>query len=481
MTAPDDFPTATEEDDSARSSATRPAVLGFVVFWCPEQPSHLGAFIPVLSSSDRRPQILGRGGALATDPYARLEAELQRPATNLRLPPFECAALSRAQLHVSAAQPGGLRVVNVGKCPLFLNGVSVTNAEARVGDLLELGRQLTLLCVERPLQLPGDAELVRHEFGEQDRHGIVGESPPIWQLRQAIEAIGARPGHVLILGASGTGKELIAQAIHAAGSPRGRFVPRNAGTLPESLLDAELFGNAKGYPNAGMPERVGLIGAAHGGSLFLDEIAELPVAAQTHLLRVLDEGEYQSLGDSAPRRSAFRLIAATNQPESALRGDVQARFTFRIHVPDLAQRREDIPLIARFILKKMAGDDRALAARLFTEAREPRLAASLLRHFARHPFSNNVRELRNLLWQTAVASNDTALEWRGSRRDCSQELVGAPSVDPSASELQRALDANNGSIERTWRALGLPNRFAMMRLIKKHGLRIQKEARQTER
>lgn len=477
MTEPGDFTTATEQDESAHGSPSRRLVLGFIVFWCPEQPGHLGAFIPVVSKSDRRPQILGRGGVLATDQYSRLEPELQRPATNIKLGPFECAALSRSQLHVSLTPSKGLRVANVGKCPLYVNGASVSNADVRVGDLLEIGRQLTLLCVERPLRLPGDAGLVRHEFGQPDRHGIVGESLPVWQLRQTIEAIAARPGHVLIHGASGTGKELIARAVHAAGKGRGSFVARNAGTLPESLLDAELFGNAKGYPNAGMPERVGLIGAAHGGSLFLDEIAELPIAAQTHLLRVLDEGEYQSLGDPTLRRSTFRLIAATNQPESALRSDVLARFTFRVHAPDLAQRREDVTLIARFMLKRMADDDRALVARLFTELGEPRLSASLLRHLASHPFSNNVRELRNLLWQTAIAGDDHAPEWRGAPVEQSEAPVGSSKMDLEVSELQRALDANNGSIERTWRALGLPSRFALMRLIKKHGLRIQKEAR----
>lgn len=477
MTEPGDFPTLTEQEESAQGLPSKQLVLGFVVFWCPEQPGHVGAFIPVVSGSDRRPKILGRGGALATDPYVRLEPELQRPSANLRLGPFNCAALSRSQLHVSPAPAKCLRVANVGKCPLYLNGGSVTDALVRVGDLLEVGRQLTLLCVERPLRLPGDVGLIRHEFGQPDRHGIVGESPAVWQLRQALESIAGRRGHVLILGASGTGKELIARAVHDAGNARGPFVARNAGTLPESLLDAELFGNARGYPNAGMPERVGLIGAAHGGSLFLDEIAELPITAQTHLLRVLDEGEYQSLGDATSRRSVFRLIAATNQPESALRSDVQARFTFRINVANLAQRREDVTLIARHMLKRMADDDRALVARLFSELGEPRFAASLLRHLASHPFSNNVRELRNLLWQTAIDGDDSALEWRGPLVEKCEEPEGTSKIDGAASELQRALDANNGSIERTWRALGLPSRFAMMRLIKKHGLRIQKDAR----
>jgi DNA-binding NtrC family response regulator len=474
MTEPVDFTTVTEQEASTPGSRPSRSVLGFVVFWCPEQPAHVGAFVPVRSNSERRPQILGRGGALMGEEHARLEPELQRPGTNLSLGPFDCPALSRTQLHVSATSQASLRVVNVGKCSLLVNGLQVTSAEVRAFDLLEVGRQLVLLCVERPMQLKGDAGLVRHEFGEPDRHGIVGESPAIWQLRQAIESIGTRPGHVLILGASGTGKELIARAIHATFTPRGAFVARNAGTLPESLVDAELFGNARGYPNAGMPERVGLIGAAHGGSLFLDEIAELPISAQTHLLRVLDEGEYQSLGDSTQRRANFRLIAATNQPETSLRNDVHARFTFRISAPDLAQRREDITLIARFMLKRMAKDDAALAARLFTEAREPRLSPALVRYLATHPFSNNVRELRNVLWQAAVASDESALEFSESAREDRELSESAPT---SANELQRALDANNGSIERTWRALGLPNRFAMMRLIKKHGLRIQKQAR----
>lgn len=476
MTDPGDFPTTTEQEESEAGSPRERRVLGLAVFWCPEQPSHVGAFLPVLSNSDRRPQIFGRGGALATDEFARLEPELQRPAINLKLAPFTCVALSRAQLHVSCKQAKSLRVVNVGKCPLFLNGVSVSNADVCVGDLLEVGRQLALLCVERPLHLAFETELVRHEFGEPDRHGIVGETPPVWQLRQAIESVGARAGHVLILGASGTGKELIARAVHAEADSRGPFVARNAGTLPDSLLDAELFGNAKGYPNAGTPERPGLIGAAHGGSLFLDEIAELPVVAQTHLLRVLDEGEYQSLGDPTLRRSAFRLIAATNQPESALRSDVQARFTFRIQVPTLSQRREDVPLIARSLLKKMANDDRALAARFFPKG-QPQLSPALLRYLASHPFPNNVRELRNLLWQHAIDSEGSVLDGcKPSAREPMQSSE-AKKADHGASELQRVLDENNGSIERTWRAVGLPSRFALMRLIKKHGLRIQKQAR----
>src|SRR5690348_15490748 len=129
-----------------------------------------------------------------------------------------------------------------------------------------------------------------------------------------------RPGHVLLTGASGTGKELAARAIHALSKRSGqRLVARNAATLPESLIDAELFGNAKNYPNPGMAERAGLVGQADGSTLFLDEIAELPSSSQAHLLRVLDDGEYHRLGDGLARRSDFRLVAATNRDVSSLK------------------------------------------------------------------------------------------------------------------------------------------------------------------
>src|SRR6185295_18995653 len=113
---------------------------------------------------------------------------------------------------------------------------------------------------------------------------------------------------------------LVARALHSR-SGMSKLTSRNAATLPEALVEAELFGNLKNYPNPGMPERPGLIGAADGGCLFLDEFAELPQPAQAHLLRALDQGEYQRLGDATVRHARFRLIAATNRPESALRRD----------------------------------------------------------------------------------------------------------------------------------------------------------------
>src|SRR6185436_8690780 len=120
-------------------------------------------------------------------------------------------------------------------------------------------------------------------FGTADPHGMVGESPVAWEFRRQIAFVAPRPDHVLIVGESGTGKELAARAVHAL-SPRNAsaFVARNAATFPEGLVDAELFGHAKNYPNAGMPERPGLIAGAASATLFLDEIAELSPTLQTH-------------------------------------------------------------------------------------------------------------------------------------------------------------------------------------------------------
>jgi two-component system nitrogen regulation response regulator GlnG/two-component system response regulator HydG len=292
-------------------------------------------------------------------------------------------------------------------------------------------------------------------------------------LRSEIAFAAPRAGHVLILGDTGTGKELVARALHAASGRTGALVSRNAATLPESLVDAELFGNPKAYPNPGMPEREGLVGAAHGGSLFLDEFADLPSGAQAHILRVLDSGEYQRLGESMTRHSEFRLIAATNRPESALRPDLLARFDFRVRVPDLASRRDDIPLIFRHLFALVTQEDDALGARFATENRLPRLGTGFIRRLAQHPFSANVRELRRLLWRALAESPSDVLEWP----DTSRRIGPADDGDAlPAREVQRALDANNGSLEKTWRALGLSNRYVLRRLIAKHGLSVTRRA-----
>lgn len=440
--------------------------LGLAVVWCPFDPTKVGAWLR--ASRDR--ELFGRGPAQASDRHPRALATFQRPGENVPAGTFDSPSLSRAQLelHLDASS---LAIKNVGQCKLLLNGAPMDAAHLKPGDLLEVGNQMAFMCVERPLRLSA-APRRASEFGKADPYGIVGETPRIWRLRQELAFAAARSGHVLIQGPSGTGKDLAAGAIHAQSACDGPLISRNAATFPESLIDAELFGNAKGYPNVGTLERKGLIGAAEGGSLFLDEFAELPPAQQARLLRVLDAGEYQRLGESITRCAKFRLIAATNRSDDALREDVLARFAFRIHIPPLSERVEDIPLLVRHLLEGMTTNDGELRGRYWDAKGNPRVGVSLVRALLRKPPRANVRELRNLLWTALQQNTGDTLEW------CEAKPTTEPSNDgePEAprQKLLDALEAHDGSLEKTWRALGLTNRFVLMRLMKKYDVQVRK-------
>ncbi|MBW2258298.1 MAG: sigma-54-dependent Fis family transcriptional regulator [Deltaproteobacteria bacterium] len=339
-----------------------------------------------------------------------------------------------------------------------------------------VGSCLLLLCTSRPWKLgPFDAAL--HPFGEVDELGMVGESAEAWALRTAIQTAAAQDVHALIEGQSGAGKELVAQGIHAS-SRRARrpIVSRNAATFPETLIDAELFGNAANYPNPGMRPRLGLIGEADGSTLFLDEIGELSDALQAHLLRVLDNGEYQRLGESKARQSDFRFIGATRRPAEVLRHDLLARLRVRIAVPGLNDRREDVPLLARYLLREIAASEPGVADRFFEGGGwrgTPRISPALVRLLVQYDYTMNVRELETLL-RTAIADSP------GNFLEASERLVQTPKagttgpVDPGVippEVIQECLDRHDGRQAEVWRELGLSSRHVLARLIKKHGLR----------
>ncbi|MEM6996383.1 MAG: sigma 54-interacting transcriptional regulator, partial [Myxococcota bacterium] len=316
-------------------------------------------------------------------------------------------------------------------------------------------------------------------FGAPDEFGVVGESWAAWRLRDAVAFTAARGGHVLITGQSGSGKELVARAIHALSARRDReLVARNAATLPESLVDAELFGNAAGYPNAGMQERPGLVGRADGSTLFLDEIGELPVGLQAHLLRVLDgDGEYHRLGSAETLRCDLRLVAATNRDPDELKHDLLARLRLRVAVPSLSERREDVPLIVRHLLRQTAERDETLRQRFFDETPEGpvvRLSAALMVALTSLPYRLAVRELDSWLWRALSASRGDRLELPEGLEAAAQGPQTSAAVRPDdlgPDEIQAALQLHDGVQERAWRHLGLKNRYALIRLINKHGLK----------
>jgi two-component system nitrogen regulation response regulator GlnG/two-component system response regulator HydG len=247
--------------------------------------------------------------------------------------------------------------------------------------------------------------------------------------------------------------------------------------MPDALIDAELFGNVKNYPNPGMAERPGLIGEADGSTLFLDEIGDLPEKSQVHLLRVLDsDGEYHRLGEATPRRSSVRLVAATNRPLESLKHDFLARFTHRVTLPGLAERRDDVPLLLAAILRRTAEENPQIAARFFERRKgqiaEPRLAPDLVVRLLGHPFTHHVRELERLVW-LALGSADA--DYIGLTPDVERELSESAESSADTSELDRetlikALADNDRSPTKTAKALGLKNRYVLIRLLKKHGL-----------
>jgi DNA-binding NtrC family response regulator len=449
--------------------------LGLVIAWSQSEPWRVGEVALVDERLGER--VLGRGPPRADDPFPRLEFGRQRPGSLVPAGPLECRRISRDQLRIRPSK-GELAVTEVGRCPLFVGGARAPTAVVRAGDTLMLEDELVLLCCARPAALPAltnDAGAAGFAFGGEDRHGIVGESPSAWALREQVAFFAARDGHVLLLGESGAGKELAARAIHDL-SPRakGPFVARNAATLPTGVIDAELFGHARNYPTAGMPERRGLLGEAQGGTLFLDEIGELPQDLQAHLLRLLDRGgEYHRLGESEARRADVRLVAATNRPEEHLKHDLLARLTLRLEVPGLSERREDVPLLVSHVLRRAAASDATIGARFFegwggatpTPRVDPRLVELLLRH----AFTHNVRELEMLLWSAMATSHEGYIALTDDVAARSRQGA-TPLAALTPDRIQAVLDEHDGNQERAYRALGLSSRDALYRLIKKHGL-----------
>jgi DNA-binding NtrC family response regulator len=392
-------------------------------------------------------------------------------------------------------------VSNIGRRELLVDGRVVDRAVVRPGDMLEIKNRLLLLCVIRPVLLPRCRSWDREKtpsFGAPDSFGLVGESLAAWALRDQIAFLAPRNAHVLVRGESGTGKELAAQALHALSSRASRrIVARNAATIPSGLVDAELFGSVASYPNANSPDRPGLVGEADGSTLFLDEIGELPEELQTHLLRVADaEGDYQRLGESRRRRASFRLIGATNRPLDRLKPDLLARIPLRLAVPGLNERIEDVPLVARYLLGRIAARDPEMGQRFFDgwngRTGEPRVTAALVRAVTQHRYTTHVRELESLLWCAIATSAGDHIDLTDELRS---ELEGrrasmTPSAPPpsrslslpappsrrdarevSEDELRASMTRHAGVQSKVWRELGLANRYVLQRLLRRYGIK----------
>lgn len=474
------------DDRAAAISEGEGPRTGLVILFAADAPELHGAWLPLGPRGETA--TLGRGGGDTTSKYPRLLPVRQRPATTERLPALLDPFLSQEQLHITE-RDAGITITNVGKRELLDSmGRARTELTLAAGEIAEVRGRLLLLASRRPTELPPARSLPKayHPFGEADADGLVGESPAAWRLRDVVAFIAARTQHVLLLGESGTGKEIIANAVHRLSARKGRrIVSRNAATLPAGLIDAELFGHVANYPNMGMPERTGLVAEADGSTLFLDEIGELSHGLSTKLLRVLDErGEYQRLGDSRIRTSNFRLIGATNRPFEALKEDMAARFKLRVLVPTLAARREDIPLLARYLLRHAAVRDPVIGERFFEgwngHSGEPRISIELIKRLTTHDYRTHVRELDVLLWASLGSSPagvaELTPEVESSMHGAAPDGDGdgeVPRVDVrtvTAEDITKAIERAGGVHEKAWRDLGFANRHVLKRLMRKHRL-----------
>jgi DNA-binding NtrC family response regulator len=236
---------------------------------------------------------------------------------------------------------------------------------------------------------------------------MVGASEPMQELARLIRLVAPRSTTVLIEGETGTGKEVVARAVHRLSERAGKpFAVLNCAAIPEALLEAELFGHTRGAFTGAVQSRTGRIEAAHGGTLFLDEIGEMPMALQAKMLRFLECGELQRVGDNDTMRVDVRVIAATHQPLEKLASSVGAERTFRldlyhrlavfpVEVPALRERMEDLDLLAEHILEQMG-----------QEMPRKRLSVAAKAKLQEHHWPGNVRELMHVLERGAILAGD---------------------------------------------------------------------------
>jgi len=236
--------------------------------------------------------------------------------------------------------------------------------------------------------------------------GMVGESAPMRELGRIIRLVAPRDTTVLIEGPTGAGKELVASAIHTLSSRSHQIMAvLNCAAIPETLLEAELFGHTRGAFTGATQSRIGRIEAADGGTLFLDEIGEMPLALQAKMLRFLECGEIQRVGDNTVSYVNVRVVAATHQPleqrseEGTFRLDLYHRLAvFPVEIPALHDRMEDLPALAEHFLD-----------RLGQHANPQRLSPDALEELLSYTWPGNVRELMHVLERATILSGDTTL------------------------------------------------------------------------
>jgi two-component system, NtrC family, C4-dicarboxylate transport response regulator DctD len=314
--------------------------------------------------------------------------------------------------------------------------------------------------------------------GEDGRFGMIGRSRAMQEVYAQVEAAARSDAPVLVLGETGVGKELVARAIHAQSHRSGGpFVPLNAGALPETMLESELFGHAKGSFTGAMEQREGKLVSASGGTLLLDEIETISLRAQVQLLRVLDDGVVEALGSDKPRTVDIRLVCASNVElaEQVRSGAIREDFYHRImvlciRVPPLRERADDLTLLVSHFLKQ-AADRNGIPV--------PAVPEETLADMMSYPWPGNVRELKNAVERMVITSRDaTAGGFSPDLMGDSGRLMSLPAGEGRLRDelekverrvIENALKENKGEINATWQALGISRR-ALYERMRRYGL-----------
>ncbi|HDM78286.1 MAG TPA: sigma-54-dependent Fis family transcriptional regulator [Deltaproteobacteria bacterium] len=332
------------------------------------------------------------------------------------------------------------------------------------------------LLVEKLLQqkrIIDENLLLKEQVARSVRfENIIGVSEEMQKIFEMIMDISATDVPVLITGETGTGKELIAKAIHAK-SPRkhGPFIPINCGAFPEHLLETELFGHEKGAFTGAHRAKKGRIEMSHGGTLFLDEVGEIPLKMQVDLLRVLETKSFHRVGGTEEINVDFRILAATNRNllEEINKGNFRQDFYYRLnvislHIPPLRERPEDIPVLAEHFMRRYSRETNKDIDTITPEAMEV---------LKRYPWPGNVRELQNAIERAVVISKKRCLDVdEFSFLQVSQKGAGeAKSLEEIEKEhIEAMLRAHDWNISKTARALKI-NRVTLHKKIKKYGLK----------
>ena len=339
--------------------------------------------------------------------------------------------------------------------------VVMISGHATIQNAVEATQLGAYDILEKPLDTDRILVLLRNALGRIDlaeenarlrariesRFEIVGRSPLIRDLIAQIERVASTPARVLVTGENGTGKELVARALHN-NSPRARkpFIEVNCAAIPAELIESELFGHMKGSFTGAIADRPGKFEQADGGTLFLDEVGDMALAAQAKVLRVLQEGEVTRIGGAKPRRVDVRVIAATNKRledeigGGRFREDLFYRLNVvPLHVPALRERREDVLLLVQHFVGQFEG-----------EAGGPRVSIdqAALDRLASFEWPGNVRELRNTIERLVILSNGPVVTVADVDR-----LVGARNLDVAtvgAIQSARTYDEFKESAERSF-------------------------------